>query len=141
MNSLLNKLSVKKRQLVKEISTVEQELETLRHKKLDYVNLFTDSLITKEELIEYRELTDQKIRNLQSHKTQLEEQIQECANENFVYNLGDKLTKVLKLKELTPRFFIHWLIKLPVNKTAAFVFNTASLILFKKHKKGNTHKG
>lgn len=70
---------------------------------LDYVNLFTYSLITKEELIEYRELTDQKIRNLQAHRIQLEEQIQECANENFVYNLGDKLTKVLKLKELTPQ--------------------------------------
>jgi site-specific DNA recombinase len=56
MNTLLNKLNVKKRQIIKDFKDVEAEIETQKYKKLDYVNLYTDKLISKEELVEFKEL-------------------------------------------------------------------------------------
>jgi site-specific DNA recombinase len=43
-------------------------------------------------------------------KEQLYEQMQECENENFVLNIGEKLKDVLTLKELTPQV-LHSLVE------------------------------
>jgi site-specific DNA recombinase len=70
---------------------------------LEYVDLYTDNVLTKEDLVEYRDLTDNKIKELQSKKSQLDEQLQECDNEDYTIYIGKKLKAVLNLKELTPQ--------------------------------------
>lgn len=61
VQNLLKKLNNKKHQFQKELEKIQSEIDTLKQKKLNYVNLFTDDIISKEELVEYRELTDNKI--------------------------------------------------------------------------------
>ncbi|MCM3585549.1 recombinase family protein [Mesobacillus maritimus] len=110
MNTLINRLNGKKQQIQKELHAVQTQMETLKSKKLEYVNLFTENVISKEELVEYRELTDNKIKALQITKTQLDENMLECENENYAINIGNKLKDVLKLKELTPQI-LHSLVE------------------------------
>lgn len=71
INSLQNKLNVKKRQLQTELQNTEAEVEAHRNKKLEYVDLYTENVITKDDLVEYRELTDNKIAVLQVRKINL----------------------------------------------------------------------
>ena len=40
LNALMNKLNVKKRNILKELEKVQSEIETLRNKKLEYVDLY-----------------------------------------------------------------------------------------------------
>lgn len=110
LNTLLNKLNRKKQQILNELAATQSEVEALKGKKLDYINLFTENVITKEELVEYREMTDNKIKALQIKKTQLDEKIQKCNDENYALHIGKKLKNVLTLKELTPEM-LHSLVK------------------------------
>ncbi|WHX25035.1 recombinase family protein [Virgibacillus halodenitrificans] len=109
INSFLDKLNVKKRQFNKEFQKIESEVDALRNKKLEYVNLYTENVITKAELVEYRMLTDNKIEALQKRKMQMEEKMQEYENEDYAVNIGNKLKDVLTLKELTPNI-LHSLV-------------------------------
>ena len=110
MNTLLNRLNKKKQEIIKELKTIQAEIEALRNKKLEYVNLFTENVISKEELVEYRELTDNKIKALQIKQTQLDEKMLECENENYAVHIGKKLKDVLTLKQLTPQI-LHSLVE------------------------------
>ena len=110
MNTLLNKLNKKKQQILKELKSTQSEIEAFKNKKLEYVNLFTENVISKEELVEYRELTDNKIKALQIKKDQLDEKMQECENENYAVHIGQNLKDVLTLKELTPQI-LHSLVE------------------------------
>lgn len=110
LNSLLNKLNVKKRNVLKELEKAQSEIDKLRNKKLEYVDLYTEYVISKEDLVEYRELTDSKIKDLQTKKTELNEKLQECDNEDYAINIGKKLKDVLNLTELTPQV-LHSLVE------------------------------
>ncbi|MCJ0931902.1 recombinase family protein [Virgibacillus halodenitrificans] len=110
INSFLNKLNVKKRQLNKELKKIEAEVDGLRNKKLEYVNLYTENVISKDELVEYRVLTDNKIEALQKKKMQMDEKRLEYENEDYAVNIGNKLKDVLTLKELTPNI-LHSLVE------------------------------
>ena len=110
LNALMNKLNIKKRKVLKELEAVRSEIETLKNKKLEYVNLYTDNVISKEDLVEYRELTDNKITDLQIKKADLTEKLQEYDNEDYAINIGKKLKDVLNLKELTPQV-LHSLVE------------------------------
>ena len=61
-------------------------------------------------MVEYRDLTDNKIKALQIKKAQLDEKMQECANEDYAIHIGNKLKDVLTLKELTPNI-LHSLVE------------------------------
>jgi site-specific DNA recombinase len=110
LNMLMNKLNVKKRNVLKELEAIQSQMETLRNNKLEYVNLYTENVLTKEDLVEYREITDNKIKGLQIKKAQLDEKLKECENENHAINIGKKLKDVLNLKELTPSI-LHSLVE------------------------------
>lgn len=77
---------------------------------MNYVNLFTDDIISREELVEYRELTDNKIKELQTTKTQLNEKINECEDENYAVSIIKKLNEILSLDKLTPEI-LHSLVE------------------------------
>ncbi|KOS59968.1 hypothetical protein AN161_25900 [Lysinibacillus sp. FJAT-14222] len=70
--------------------------------------MFTDNIISKEELVDYRELTDNKIKEHQTKKTQLNEKMNEY--ENFEVSISKKLKDNLSLEELTPRI-LHSLVE------------------------------
>jgi site-specific DNA recombinase len=110
MNALVNKLNAKKSQLQNEQESIQNEVTKLKQKKLEYVNLFTESIISKEELTEYRDLTDEKIKKLQARHLQLDEKLKECKNDNYTVQVGEKLKEVLALKELTPSI-LHSLVE------------------------------
>jgi site-specific DNA recombinase len=109
-NTLLDKLNKKKQLILRELEVTQSEIEALKNKKLDYVNLYTEKVITKDELVDYRELTDNKINSLQLKKSQLREDMQECDNENYAIHIGNKLKDVLALKELPPQI-LHSLVE------------------------------
>ncbi|MEH7110222.1 recombinase family protein [Bacillus sp. JJ1764] len=110
LETLQNKLSTKKRQIKNEIEKVEKHLKDLRKRKLDYVNLYTDNLISKEDLVEYKELSDQSVKELNQALNDLQEKLKECEGENYTFDLGSKLKEFLSLTELTPQV-LHSLVE------------------------------
>ncbi|MFQ3544237.1 recombinase family protein [Halobacillus rhizosphaerae] len=110
MNTLISKLNTKKQLIQKEVILSQNELAELKNKKLEYVNLYTENVISKEELKEYRHLTDEKIKEIQIKQAILEEKMLECENENYAVHINNKLKDVLTLKELTPKI-LHSLVE------------------------------
>ncbi len=98
---MLKKLNTKQRKIQNELQNVDKQIKELRKRKLDYVNMFSDNLISKEDLIEYKELTDQSLKELDLAKTQLVKKLEECTNENYTLEMGKKLKDFLSLKDLT----------------------------------------
>jgi site-specific DNA recombinase len=115
INSLLNKLNTKKRQIQNEIQKIEKQIGNLRKKKLEYVNLYTDNVISKEDLIEYKELTDQSLKELDDSLTEYRKKLEECANENYSIEMGNRLKDFLSLKELTPQILNSLVEKITCN--------------------------
>ncbi|MBV7509527.1 hypothetical protein KW850_30785 [Bacillus sp. sid0103] len=72
--------------------------------------MFSDNLISKEDLIEYKELTDQNLKELDLAKTQLIKKLEECTNENYTLEMGNKLKDFLSLKDLTSQV-LHSLVE------------------------------
>lgn len=110
MASLINKLQTKKRQIQNELTATETEIDFLKKKKLDYINLYTEEIITKSELQEYRTLADQKIQDSQTLIAQLQNKLKECAEESYSINLSKKLKEFLTLKDLSPQV-LHSLVE------------------------------
>lgn len=59
-----------------------------------------------EGLVEYQELMDGKIKELQINKSQLDEKLWECDNKDCAISNSQKLMDVLNSKGLPRRFFI-----------------------------------
>lgn len=110
LKSIMNKLNKNKEHILSEIEKIERKLGDLKNKKLDYVNLFTDDVITREELTEFRNMTDQKMKDLQIKKDQLNTKMEECESENYVLHISKLLKDVLNLKELSPEV-LHTLVE------------------------------
>jgi len=108
--TLLNKLNKKKQLILKELKAAQSEIESLKMEKLEYVKLHINKVITQDELVDYREITDSKIKSLQLKLDQLRDKIQECENENYAIQIGNKLKDILTLNELTPEI-LHSLVK------------------------------
>ncbi|MGD6874207.1 recombinase family protein [Sutcliffiella horikoshii] len=115
-NTLLNKLNKRKQQILRDLDVTRSEIENLKAKKLNYVNLYTENVITKDELVEYRELTDSKIKTLQLKNTHLKEKMQECENEDYAIHIDNKLKDILALKNLTPHILHSLVEKITGNK-------------------------
>jgi site-specific DNA recombinase len=110
LESLLKKLNTKKRQIQNDLQKVDKQIKDLRKRKLDYVNLFTDNLISKEDLIEYKDVTDQSLKELDLSKSQLQKKLEECSNENYTLEMGNKLKEFLSLNDLTSQV-LHSLVE------------------------------
>ena len=108
--TLTTKLETKKQLIMQEIAAVEDAIDQLQNKKLDYVNLYTDDLITKDELIEFRMLIDKKVEAAKAKQVQLQESMKQCTEESYSIDLRKKLKDLLNLKELTPQL-LHTLVE------------------------------
>ncbi len=83
LKDLLDKLNSKKRQLQNDLQKVETQINNQRQNKLNYVNLYTEGIITKEELLDFKKLTETNIEDLEVSKAQLLENLNECSEENY----------------------------------------------------------
>lgn len=110
LKSLVKKLENKKHQIQKELENVQTEIDALKQKKLKYIDLYTENVLSKEELIEARELTDVTINELQLKKSQLIEIMNDCDNEDYAIHISKKLKDVISLEELTPQV-LHSLVE------------------------------
>lgn len=110
ISSLLKKLETKKHQFQKDLEQIQTEIDDIKQKKLKYLDLYTENVISNEELVEARELTDKKINELQLKKDQLKQLLNECENENYGIHVSEKLKDLISLKELTSPV-LHSLVK------------------------------
>lgn len=111
VQTLLKKLNNKKHQIQKELQKTQSEIDALKQKKLDYVNLFTDDIISREELVEYHELTYNKIKELLTKKTQLNEKKTNVKMKITQFlSAKKKLKVILSLDKLTPQI-LHPLVE------------------------------
>jgi hypothetical protein len=67
-------LNFKKRQILKEIERIDNEIQILLTKKKQFVTFYNENVISNEDLVVYQELTDNKINDLQAKKALLNEE-------------------------------------------------------------------
>ncbi|MGG0464820.1 recombinase family protein [Priestia aryabhattai] len=108
--NLLNKANKKLRKMQQELINVEHQIKELRKRKLVYVNLYAEQAITKEELIEYKELVDQELKELDVNRAQLDQKITEGQSESYTTDLVNKLKTSFLVKDLAPQT-LHSLVK------------------------------
>jgi site-specific DNA recombinase len=137
LESILNKLNTKKRQIHNELQNVDKQIKDLRKRKIDCVNLFTDNLISKGDLNEYKELTDESLKELDLSKTQLQKKLEECTNENFTLEMGNKLKEFLSLKELSSQVLHSLVEKITSNNLSEFRIHYNFVNPFQEKEKGN----
>ena len=77
---------------------------------MKYIDLYTENVLSKEELVEARELTDVNINELQLKKSQLIEIMNDCNNEDYAIHISEKLKDVISLEELTSKV-LHSLVE------------------------------
>ena len=102
-------------QLQNELQKVETQINNQRQNKLNYVNLYTEGIITKEELMDFKKLTGTNIEDLEVSKAQLLENLNECSEENYTLEIANKLREFLSLKELTPQVLHNLVEKITCN--------------------------
>ncbi|NHC19731.1 hypothetical protein G6554_15820 [Bacillus sp. MM2020_4] len=64
MESMLSKLNSKKQSVQKEFKSILKEIEMCRKHKLVHVNLFTEGIINKEDLMELKQTLDAEVESL-----------------------------------------------------------------------------
>jgi len=74
MYTILNMLNFKRRQILKEIERIDNEIQTLLNKKKQFLTFYNENVISNEDLVVYQEFTDNKINDLQAKKALLSEQ-------------------------------------------------------------------
>jgi len=109
IKSLQKRLDQKKISITNELTKVENKANKLRSRKKDYLDMYADKIISREELIDYREMIDQEVADLEKTKNELQEKLEECESENYAIDLGKKLKEVSLLSELTPQI-LHSLV-------------------------------
>lgn len=87
----------------KELLLVESNLNKSRSRKKNYVDLFADGDISKDELNEFREKEDQEIAKLEEAKLKCRNALDECKMENHGLKLGKKLEEISTLDDLVPK--------------------------------------
>lgn len=101
--SLHKKLDQKKVSITRELTKIENKANTLRSRKKDYLDMYADQIISREELVEYRKQIDQEVAELETAKIEYQEKLEECESEYYAINLGKKLKDVSLLDDLTPQ--------------------------------------
>ncbi|MDQ0253942.1 DNA invertase Pin-like site-specific DNA recombinase [Evansella vedderi] len=109
LKSLQKRLEQKKVLFKKELAKIENKATKFRSRKKDYLDMYADELISREELVEYRKQIDLEISNLESAKSEFQEKLDECESENYAIDLGKKLQEVSILNDLSPQL-LHSLV-------------------------------
>ncbi|MEH7401855.1 recombinase zinc beta ribbon domain-containing protein [Gottfriedia acidiceleris] len=109
IKSLHKRLDQKKVSISNELTKIKNKANKLRSRKRDYLDMYADQIISREELVEYRKQIDQKVAELETAKIEYQEKFEECESENYAIDLGKKLKDVSLLDDLTPQI-LHSLV-------------------------------
>jgi len=103
MRSLENKINTKKHQIQEKLRNSEKKIFSLEKKKRSYIDLFTEKVISKDDLIELKISVDDEIDVVKMTMIDLERELTNCSNENYLQSLKNKLEQFLAVEELTPQ--------------------------------------
>ena len=109
IKSLHKRLDQKKVSISNELTKIKNKANKLRSRKRDYLDMYADQIISREELVEYRKQIDQEVAELETAKIEYQEKLEECESENYAIDLGKKLKDVSLLDDLTPQI-LHSLV-------------------------------
>jgi site-specific DNA recombinase len=101
IKSLQKRLDQKKVSITNEITKIENTAKRLRSRKKDYLDMYADEIISREELVEYRKQIDQEVAELETAKNVCHAKLEECESENYAIDLGKKLKDVSILNDLS----------------------------------------
>lgn len=101
--SLQKRLDQKKVSITNEIVKIENKAKKLRSRKKDYLDMYADEIISREELVEYRKQIDREVAELETAKIEYQAKLEECESENYAIDLGKRLKEVSILSDLTPQ--------------------------------------
>ncbi|XZF75597.1 recombinase family protein [Bacillus sp. AL-1R] len=111
IQSLHKRLDQKKVSISNELTKIKNKANKLNSRKRDYLDMYADQIISREELVEYRKQIDQEVAELETAKIEYQEKLEECESENYAIDLGKKLKDVSLLDDLT-----HQILHSLVNK-------------------------
>jgi site-specific DNA recombinase len=109
LKSLQKRLDQKKHSIKKELANTENKIKKLRSRKKDYIDMFADEIISREELVDYRKQIDKEISDFEKAKIQYKEKLNECDSESYAIDLGQKLKEVSILNDLNSQL-LHSLV-------------------------------
>lgn len=101
MRRFENKMNAKKRQIEEKLRNAEKKIFNLEKKKRDYVDLYTDKIISKEDLNELRMNVSNEIDEVKLTISDLDRELTNCSNENYLKSLKNKLEQFFTVDILT----------------------------------------
>ena len=101
MRRLENKMDAKNHQLQEKLSNAEKKISDLEKKKRNYVDLYAEEVISKEDLFELRISVNDEIDAVKMAIVDLERELTNCSNENYLQSLKSKLEQFLSVDKLT----------------------------------------
>ena len=110
MDTFTTKLSDEHKHVNEQIAELSKQIKQLSLNKFNYVNLYTENLISKDEFIQFKELADEQLSLLENEREALEEQQKELLSERFMSELQSKLKYFFSLETPDIRA-LHSLIK------------------------------
>ena len=103
LRDLQKRLDHKKSLIRNVLTKIEHKANKLRSRKKDYLDMYADEIISREELVEYRKQIDEEVAGLEKAKIDYQEKLDECESKNYAIDLGKKLKEVTILNDLTPQ--------------------------------------
>ncbi|MGG0175208.1 recombinase family protein [Gottfriedia acidiceleris] len=109
LRSLQKRLDKKIFLIKNELTKIENKEYKLRSRKKNYIDMYADQIISREELVEYRKQIDQEVADLETSKIVIQDKLVACESEHFAIDLGKRIKEVSILNDLTPQI-LHTLV-------------------------------
>lgn len=100
INQFESKMNVNRQHIQRAIQNAEKKIEKLGMSKRNYLDLYTEGIISKEELTKLREDVSKEIEELNTNKSELSDELDSNLSESYSLTLKKKLEKFLLVEEL-----------------------------------------
>ncbi|WP_206700855.1 hypothetical protein [Lysinibacillus sphaericus] len=100
MNEFESKMNENKHQIQSAIKNAENKMEKLEMRNRSYLDLYTDKIISKEELKKLRDIVSKELEEIMMTKSELGKSLENNSNESYSLALKKKLEKFLFVEEL-----------------------------------------
>lgn len=100
MNEFESKMNENKHQIQSAIKNAENKMEKLEMRNRSYLDLYTDKIISKEELKKLRDIVSKELEEIMMTKSELGKSLENNSNESYCLALKKKLEKFLFVEEL-----------------------------------------
>ena len=95
-----NKVNSKKYHIQESIKKLDDKIESLELKRRNYIDLFTEQIISREELDVARASVNSEIEILKLNKSELENNLESCCSQSHTLALKKKLEQFLSVEKL-----------------------------------------